>query len=123
MKHRSELQTLVKALKLFQTLDTEMQIPTMLTLLELAMWDDNEAPSVSALGKKIGTKTSATAGSRNVMAWCENNRTREKGYDMMETKENPTYRVEKLVSLKAKGYAFADALVDIMNNKKENDAN
>ena len=114
MQQRTELEKLVKALRLFQTLDTEMQIPTILTFLELAMWDENESPSVKDLGNKIGTKTSATAGSRNVMTWCDVNRTMEKGYDMMETKINPAYRVAKQVFMKAKGDAFADALVDIM---------
>ena len=118
MKRRTELEIVSKVLRHFQTLDIEMQIPTMLTFLELAMWDDSKAPSVTELGRKIGTKTTTTAGSRNIMAWSVTNRSRKKGYDMMEAKENPEYRVEKLVYMKPNGYAFADQLIDLL--KKEN---
>ena len=118
MKRRTELEKIGRVLRHFQTLDIEMQIPTILTFLELAMWDDTKAPSVTELGKKIGTKTTTTAGSRNIMAWSDTNRSRKKGYDMMEAKENPEYRVEKLVYMKPSGYAFADSLIELL--KKEN---
>jgi len=51
------------------------------------------------------------------MAWSDKNRIRKQGYGMMEAKENPEYRVEKLVYMKPQGYAFADQLIDLI---KEN---
>jgi len=104
-------------LRHFQTLDVEMQIPTMLTFLELVMWDDAKSPSVTELGKTIGTQTTTTAGSRNIMAWSDKNRSRKQGYGMMESKENPEYRVEKLVYMKSKGFAFADQLIDLIKEE------
>ena len=62
---------LIKALQLFQELDAEMTIPQMLTFLELSEWDLNNPPSVTELGKKMGLETTTTAGSRNIMVWCE----------------------------------------------------
>lgn len=111
---RSKLRTIVKVLKRFQELDMEMQIPTILTFLEVAMWDEKYPPSIMTLGKKIGAKATAASGSRNVMAFCKSNRVRKHGYDMMETRENPEYRVEKLIFMKQKGELFADSLVDLM---------
>ena len=47
----ADIQKLIKVLHLFQELDKEMQIPTMLTFLELSEWDLNTPPSVTELGK------------------------------------------------------------------------
>jgi hypothetical protein len=114
MRKRPELRKVIKVLKKFQELDIEMQIPTMIVFLEVAMWDDAEAPSVIELGKKTGLKTAATSGSRNVMAFCELNRGKKLGFDMMETKENPEYRIEKLVYMKPRGNSLADDLVNTL---------
>ena len=44
MPKREELKKLIKCLRLLQTLDTEMQIPTILAFLELATWDKDKPP-------------------------------------------------------------------------------
>ena len=112
-----EVQTLIKAMHLFQELDPEMPITQILTFLELSEWDLNNPPSVTELGKKMGLSTTTTAGSRNIMAWCDLNRNKERGYDFMETKENPEYRVQKKVYMKHGGYLFLEKLLKIL---KEN---
>lgn len=109
-----EVQTLIKALRLFQELDPEMSIPQMLTYLELSEWDLNKPPSVTELGSKMGLETTTTAGSRNIMVWCELNRLKERGLDFMETKENPAYRVQKNVYMKHGGYLFLEKLMKIL---------
>ena len=110
----SDIQRLIKALHLFQELDKEMQIPAILTFLELSEWDLNSPPSVTELGKKMGLDTSTTAGSRNIMAWGDLNRNKERGFDFMETKENPSYRVQKMVYMKHGGYLFREKLLGIL---------
>ena len=113
----ADIQKLIKTLHLFQELDKEMQIPTMLTFLELSEWDLNTPPSVTELGKKMGLDTSSTAGSRNIMAWCDLNRKKDRGFDFMETKENPAYRVEKKVFMKHGGYLFREKLLEILEKE------
>jgi hypothetical protein len=108
---------LIKALHLFQELDPEMTIPQMLTFLELSEWELNSPPSVTELGKTMGLGTNTTAGSRNIMVWCELNRNRERGFDFMETKENPAYRVQKKVYMKHGGYVFKEKLITILNEE------
>ena len=112
-----QVQNFITALHLFQELDPEMTIPQMLTFLELSEWPLDNPPSVRELGEKIGLETSATAGSRNIMAWCEVNRNREKGFDFMETKENPAFRVQKKVYMKHGGYLFHEKLLKIIESK------
>lgn len=114
MRHRTELQIITKVLRKLQEIDPEMQIPSILCFLELAMWDDTKAPSVKDLGAKLGTEDAGSSGSRNIMLFCEKNRYHKPGWDMMQTVENPEYRVEKLVQMKPKGNLFADELIKIL---------
>ena len=113
----NDIQKLIKVLHLFQELDKEMQITTMLTFLELSEWDLNTPPSVTELGKKMGLDTSTTAGSRNIMSWCDLNRKKGRGFDFMETKENPAYRVQKMVYMKHGGYLFRERLLGILEEE------
>ena len=116
MRHE-KVETFIKALHLFQELDIEMQIPTILTFVELSESDLNNPPSITDLGTKMGLEANSTAGSRNIMTWSEVNRNKGLGYDMMETKENPEYRVQKKVYLKHKGHVFAQKLREILQEE------
>jgi hypothetical protein len=113
----NQIQKLIKALHLFQELDPEMTIPQMLTFLNLSEWDLNKPPSVTELGKTMGLENFTTAGSRNIMAWCDLNRNKLQGFDFMETKENPAYRVQKNVYMKHGGYVFLEKLLKILNEE------
>ena len=113
----NQIQKLIKALHLFQELDPEMTIPQMLTFLNLSEWDLNKPPSVTELGKTMGLEISTTAGSRNIMAWCDLKRNKLKGFDFMETKENPAFRVQKNVYMKHGGYLFLEKLLKILNEE------
>ena len=113
----ASIQKLIRTLHLFQELDPEMTIPQMLTFLELSEWSLDNPPSVTELGKTMGLETTTTAGSRNIMAWCDLNRNKEKGFDFMETKENPAYRVQKKVYMKHGGHLFKEKLLRILESE------
>jgi len=108
-----ELRKLSRILNRFQELDMEMQIPTVLILLEAAMQDPNYPKSVKALGALAGQKSGSA--SRNVMAFCERNRNKGVGHGLLKTEENPEFRVEKLVSVTQKGDLFIKSIADILN--------
>ena len=112
-QQNTELRKLKRVLMRFQELDMEMQIPTILILLEAAMQDPKYPKSIKTLGALANQKSGSA--SRNVMAYCERNRMKEGGHGFLKTEENPEFRVEKLVSMTPKGELFVQSLVDILN--------
>ena len=115
-EQNTELRKLKRVLMRFQELDLEMQIPTILILLEAAMQDPKSPKSIKSLGEQVGQKSGSA--SRNVMAFCERNRNKDVGHGLLKTEENPEFRVEKLVSMTPKGELFVKSLVDIINEHK-----
>ena len=115
MEQYNELRKLKRVLNRFQELDMEMQIPTILILLEAAMQDPKYPKSVKALGELAGQKSGSA--SRNVMAYCERNRAKDNGHGLLKTEENPEFRVEKLVSMTPRGDLFVQSLIDILNER------
>ncbi len=115
MAQNEELRKLTRIMNRFQELDVEMQIPTVLILLEAAMQDPKKPKSVKALGSLAGQASGSA--SRNIMAYCERNRNKSTGHGLLKTEENPEFRVEKLVSMTQKGDLFIKSIVDILNER------
>ncbi len=115
-EQNTELHKLKRVLMRFQELDMEMQIPTILILLETAMQDPQNPKSIKTLGEQVGQKSGSA--SRNVMAFCERNRNKGVGHGLLKTEENPEFRVEKLVSMTQKGDLFIKSIADILNEHK-----
>jgi len=115
VEQNTNLRKITRILNRFQELDVEMQIPTVLILLEAAMQDPKKPKSVKALGALAGQASGSA--SRNVMAYCERNRNKDSGHGLLKTEENPEFRVEKLVSMTQKGDLFIKSLIDILNER------
>lgn len=107
-----ELKKLVLALKAFQDLDHEMQIPTMLSYIYPAMQNPSKPLTIKGVAQKTGVKQSS--GSRNVMAFTEVTRHRTEGHNLLKTEENPMFRTEKLITLTDEGERFKEKLIEIL---------
>ena len=89
-----------RLLNLFQTLDPDMPTQTVRTYVLVALAHP-EAVLMSNLAQQLGIAQSSV--SRNVAALSDWTRHHREGLDLIEARENPLDRRQKLVSLTSKG--------------------
>jgi len=94
------------ALRQFQTLDAEMQLPQAITLLTIAL---NEGISLTDLSER--TQQSTPSASRNVAALSNTHRKGKPGHGLVISKEDPLERRRKQHWLTPKGRAFLRKLI------------
>ena len=97
----------------FRKLDSEIASHCMLALCYIARQDEAGTPAtVKDVGNHLGV--SSASASRNVAMLSEWNRHNVKGFHLVETYENPKYRIEKFIKLTAKGKRVVKSLEDLM---------
>lgn len=94
----------------FRKINNEIQAQTIQTLLAVAMHNKKEMP-MGDLAKLLGLSQASV--SRNVSSFMKVDRHRNKGPNLMDTREDPMERRRKLVSLTNKGHMFFSELTNI----------
>ncbi|ESZ07246.1 MULTISPECIES: hypothetical protein [unclassified Mesorhizobium] len=103
------LTVIMNALRRFNTLDSKMQVSTILALLEVAVANaKHEDISVQDIEKNVGIKSGAA--SRNAYYWGEGHQEMTGGYEMITIGFGEDRRKRSLV-LTNKGRAFIADLV------------
>lgn len=108
-----KLAKITRIVEELRKLDTEMQLQTVLAFLIIAQKNSQGSTvTIKEVGELLGV-TSASA-SRNVAALTKFSRHKRPGHDLIETYENPEFRVEKFITLTEKGKALVTRLDNIL---------
>jgi DNA-binding MarR family transcriptional regulator len=111
---RQVLSLLIGALRRFNQFDNQMQVSTILTLLEIAHAESfGKDISVQDIEKNVGLY-SGTA-SRNVYYWGEGHKAMKGGHEMITVNFDPNDRRKRSLRMTNKGHAF---IGDIVNGVK-----
>ena len=104
-------------LKEFRKIDPNIQMQTALAFILIAQNDQDGTPlSVYEVGDHLNC-TSASA-SRNVAALSNWSRHKKAGYGLVEARENPIKRNEKIITLTPKGRQWIETMGRICGGSK-----
>lgn len=107
---RQALSRILRILKQFRELDSEMQIPQAVTLLTIAL---NEGISLTELSER--TQQATSSASRNVAALSAVHRAGKPGHGLVLNREDPVERRRKQHVLTPKGRTFIMKLVETVS--------
>lgn len=110
-RKRKLIRKLLRLLEEFKKLDSEMPLQQIVTLVEVALANE-EGISVSDLAVRVGNSTSST--SRNVAILGEYGRGKSAGLEVVKAVVNPMDRRYQLVKLTPKGQRVIDQLVEVL---------
>tara|TARA_E500000331_G_scaffold357848_1_gene421262 strand:- start:1231 stop:1635 length:405 start_codon:yes stop_codon:yes gene_type:complete len=102
-------------LSLFRGMNNEIQAQTMQLFVCVGMSNKEEIP-MTTLAPRLGLSQASV--SRNVSFFMKENRYKEKGLGLLETREDPMERRKKLVKLTNKGKMFYDQIEDALKVSK-----
>ena len=101
----------------FRKLDSEIASHCMCALIHVARQEEaGSYATVKDVGLHLGV--SSAAASRNIAMLSDLNRHKKQGYALVETWENPDYRIEKFIKLTAKGKRVIKSIEELMNGYK-----
>lgn len=105
-----------KILEEFRKLDPEMPMQTALSLICVSMYQDNtNGLSIKELSQMLGVSTAAA--SRNISKLSKvGAKNQRNGLNLVETTEDPNYRVRKCVRLTPHGERIIKALKEIIDD-------
>lgn len=107
------LQKLVRVIEEFRKLDPEMPVQTALSFLYAAQLSEKTG-GVSIKDIGIALNVSSAAASRNVSKLTEHGVKSVGGHGLLQTEEDPMYRVRKRIALTPKGKRVLATLKEIM---------
>lgn len=110
-RKRKLIRKMLRLLEEFKKLDSEMPLQQIVTLVEVALANE-EGISVSDLAVRVGNSTSST--SRNVAILGEYGRGKSAGLEVVKAVVNPMDRRYQLVKLTPKGQRVIDQLVEVL---------
>ena len=110
------IQKVSKILEEFRKLDPEMPMQTALSLVSVYMYQNNtNGLSIKELSQILGVSTAAA--SRNISKLSKiGAKNQQNGLNLVETTEDPNYRVRKCVRITPNGARIIKALEDITND-------
>lgn len=112
MSERS-LRKIVRVIEEFRKLDPEMPVQTALAFLYTAqLAEKTGGVSIKDIGVALGM--SSAAASRNISKLTEHGVKSEGGHGLLQTEEDPMYRVRKRISLTPKGKRVLSSLQEII---------
>ena len=100
-EERRDLRKIYRVVEAFRTVDREMPVQQMATLLIVAL---NEGLSLKEISDRLATASSTA--SRNVAALSKVHRLGKRGHDLVSSREDPVERRRKMHTLTAKGRLF-----------------
>ena len=107
------LKRLENVLEEFRKLDPEMPMQTALTLLFVYRQQDNDTEaSIKDIAEAIGM--SAAAASRNVSRLSKVGVKQQQGHGLVETFEDPLFRVRKCVRITPKGRRVIQTIEELL---------
>lgn len=110
---RKSLQKLIRAVEEFRKFDPEMPVQTVLSFLYTAsLADKPEGVSIKDIGEAL--EVSSAAASRNVSKLTEFGVKSQGGHGLLETQEDPMFRVRKRIALTPKGKRVLSTLLEII---------
>lgn len=110
---RKALQRLIRAVEEFRKFDPEMPVQTVLSFLyTAALTDKPEGVSIKDIGAAL--EVSSAAASRNVSKLTEFGVKSQGGHGLLETQEDPMFRVRKRIALTPKGKRVLSTLLEII---------
>lgn len=110
---RKTLQKLIRAVEEFRKFDQEMPVQTVLSFLyTAALSDKQDGVSIKDIGAAL--EVSSAAASRNISKLTENGVKSQGGHGLLETQEDPMYRVRKRIALTPKGKRVLATLMEII---------
>lgn len=99
---RKALQRLIRAVEEFRKFDPEMPVQTVLSFLYTAsLADKTDGVSIKDIGEALDV--SSAAASRNISKLTEFGVKSQGGHGLLETVEDPMFRVRKRITLTPKG--------------------
>jgi len=105
--NKSEVLQLKKLIERFRLFDSEIQAQTILTILNVYLYQDHpDGYSITALADELGV--SQASASRNAMLWSKLTRKKEPGPDYIASKECPVNRSRKRLSLTKRGVNYLE---------------
>ena len=109
------LQKIERILKEFRKLDPEMPMQTALTLVSVAqLQNKHNGISIKELAEILGI--SGAAASRNVSKLTKFGAKQKAGLNLLESFEDPMFRVRKCVKITPHGQRIIDSLQEILND-------
>jgi DNA-binding MarR family transcriptional regulator len=109
------LNKLERILEEFRKLDPEMPMQTAMTLLFVAQNQDaQDGVSIKMVAEALGI--SSAAASRNVSRLSKVGVKQQIGHGLVETFEDPLFRVRKCVKLTPKGRRVIQSIVEVLND-------
>lgn len=109
--------TLTKIIEEFRKIDPEMPMQTALAFITVSKYGDTpNGVSIKDISKIMGMSTAAA--SRNISKLSKVGAKLKKGHNLVETFEDPNFRVRKCVKLTPLGLRVMKSLEDILDDHK-----
>ena len=110
------LRTVERVLEEFRKLDPEMPMQTAMTLILTSRHQDKDGGvSIKDLANLLGVSTAAA--SRNVAKLSKYGNKAKQGLNLVETFEDPQFRVRKYVRITAQGNRVLNAIKEIIEDE------
>ncbi len=110
---KKALTKLIRAVEEFRKFDAEMPVQTVLSFLYTAsLADKPEGVSIKDIGTAL--EVSSAAASRNISKLTEFGVKSQGGHGLLETVEDPMFRVRKRITLTPKGKRVLQTLQEII---------
>lgn len=107
------LKKLIRAIEEFRKLDPEMPVQTALAFLYTSeLSEKSGGVSIKDIGAAL--EMSSAAASRNVSKLTEHGVKSQGGHGLLETREDPMFRVRKQIALTPKGKRVLNTLKEIL---------
>lgn len=111
MDDKKNLRKIIRLIEEFRKLDPEMPVQTALAFLYTAqLQTKDDGVSIKDIG--VALDMSSAAASRNVSKLTEFGVKSQGGHGLLETREDPMYRVRKNIALTAKGKRVLNTLLE-----------
>lgn len=112
----TDIEKLIQLIEEFRKMNPDMQAQTMLTLLYAAKLEGRpDGVSVKDIEKALLVSTASA--SRNVSNLTEEGIKKQGGLGLLETAEDPMFRVRKIVKLTPKGKRVLETLIGILEKE------
>jgi DNA-binding MarR family transcriptional regulator len=110
------LRTVERVLEEFRKLDPEMPMQTAMTLILTSRHQDKQdGLSIKDLAEMLGVSTASA--SRNVAKLTQHGTKSRDGLQLIESFEDPVFRVRKCVRITARGNRFLNSLKEIIEDE------
>lgn len=112
----TDIDKMIRIIEEFRKMNADMQAQTMLTLLYAAKLEGRpDGVSVKDIEKQL--QVSSAAASRNVSGLTEEGIKKQGGLGLLETEEDPMYRVRKVIKVTPKGRRVLETLIGILEKE------